>query len=66
VPAQAAALRRDGAAAFEVIRKISPNPPRVTAKAIENTERLNIEAGLLKPQDKLASYKGLATDEFLK
>jgi hypothetical protein len=49
-----------------VILKISPNPPRVTAKAIENTERLNIEAGLLKPQDKLASYDGIATDEFLR
>lgn len=54
------------AAAFDVILKISPNPPRITAKAIENTERLNIEAGLLKPQDKLASYDGITTDEFLR
>jgi len=54
------------AAAFETIRKISPNPPAVSAKGFENAERYNIEAGLMKPEDKLASYDGLYTDEFVK
>jgi hypothetical protein len=33
---------------------------------MENADILNIEAGLLKPADKLASYADLTTDEFVK
>lgn len=54
------------AAAFETIRKISPNPPAVSAKGLANAEQFNVEAGLMKPEDKLASYDGLYTDEFVK
>ena len=54
------------AASFEVIRKISPNPPFVSKKGIENAEIMNIDAGLMKPEDKLPSYEGLSTDEFVK
>lgn len=53
-------------AAFDAIRAISPNPPVASQKGIENAERLNIEAGLMKPDEKLASYEGLVTDEFVK
>ena len=54
------------AGAFETIRKISPSPPVVSAKGFENAERYNIEAGLMKPEDKLATYDGLYTDAFVK
>ena len=54
------------AAAFETIRKISPSPPMISAKGIENAELYNIDAGLMKPEEKLASYDGLFTDAFVK
>jgi NitT/TauT family transport system substrate-binding protein len=54
------------AAAFEAIRKISPSPPLVNKKGMENAEIFNVDAGLMKPEEKLASYDGLSTDEFVK
>jgi NitT/TauT family transport system substrate-binding protein len=54
------------AGAFETIRKISPNPPLVSAKGLENAEIFNVDAGLMKPGDKLASYDGLYTNAFVK
>jgi sulfonate transport system substrate-binding protein len=54
------------AGAFATIRKISPNPPQVDAQGLGNAEIFNIDAGLMKPEDKLASYNGLYTDEFAK
>ena len=52
-------------AAFDAIRAISPNPPVPSQKGMENAEHLNIEAGLMKPSEKLASYDGLVTAEFV-
>jgi NitT/TauT family transport system substrate-binding protein len=52
--------------AFDTIRKISPSPPVVNPKGIENAEIFNIDAGLMKPEDKLASYDGLYTNDFVK
>ena len=54
------------AAAFETIRKISPNPPLVDPKGMENAEVFNVDAGLMKPEDKLKSYDGLYDNEFVK
>lgn len=54
------------AAAFETIRKISPSPPLVSKEGMENAEIFNVDAGLMKPEDKLGSYDGLSTDEFVK
>jgi ABC-type nitrate/sulfonate/bicarbonate transport system substrate-binding protein len=54
------------AASFAAIRKITPRPPVVSRAALENAELFDIEAGLLKPEDKLKSYDGLYTDEFAK
>jgi ABC-type nitrate/sulfonate/bicarbonate transport system substrate-binding protein len=50
----------------EKITKATPTPLAVTAKALENAERLNIESGLLKPEEKLPSYDGLYTDAYVK
>jgi ABC-type nitrate/sulfonate/bicarbonate transport system substrate-binding protein len=54
------------AGAFETIRKISPSPPAISAKGLENAELFNVDAGLMKPEDKLASYDGLYTDAYVK
>jgi NitT/TauT family transport system substrate-binding protein len=54
------------AAAFATTREITPDPPAPTKTAIENTDAYNIAAGLMKPEDKLASYDGLYTDAFVK
>ena len=54
------------AAVLAKLRKATPDPLAVTQKGLENAERLNIEAGLMKPEEKLASYDGLFTDEFVK
>lgn len=54
------------AAILPKVREAMPYPPAVSEKSLENSERANIEAGLMKPSEKLASYKGLATDEYVK
>jgi ABC-type nitrate/sulfonate/bicarbonate transport system substrate-binding protein len=51
---------------LEKIRKATPDPPAVTTAGLKNAERINIEAGLLKPEEKLGNYDGLATDAFVK
>src|SRR5439155_1531233 len=51
------------AAGFEQVRKAAPRPPIVVVGAFENGERYSIEAGLLKPEEKLKSYDGLDTAE---
>ncbi len=54
------------AAAFKVVEAGTPVPPIVVAKVLSNSERLNIEAGLMAPEDQLKSYDGLFTDEFVR
>jgi ABC-type nitrate/sulfonate/bicarbonate transport system substrate-binding protein len=53
-------------AGFEDLRKAMPSPPVVTKASIENSETFNVDAGLLKAGEKLKSYDGLFTDEFVK
>jgi NitT/TauT family transport system substrate-binding protein len=57
---------RQLAAAFEEVRRISPSPPSVSKADLENAELYNIQAGLMRPDEKLKSYDGLFTDEFVK
>jgi NitT/TauT family transport system substrate-binding protein len=54
------------AAGFDEVRKGTPSPPIVAQAALENSERLNVDAGLLKPEDKLKSCDGLFTDQYVK
>jgi NitT/TauT family transport system substrate-binding protein len=54
------------AAAFEELRKSAPKVPVVTREALDNADEFNIEAGMMKAADKLKSYDGLYTDEFVK
>jgi hypothetical protein len=53
-------------AGYEQILKAARRPPVTVRAALENGELYNIEAGLLKPEDKLKSYDGLYTDEYVK
>ena len=52
-------------ASFEELRKVTPSPPLVNKASIENSETFNVDAGLLKPDEKLKSYDGLFTNEFV-
>jgi hypothetical protein len=54
------------AAGFAEIRKGTPRPPLITKADLENAELYNVGAGLLKPDEKLKSYDGLYTDEYVK
>jgi ABC-type nitrate/sulfonate/bicarbonate transport system substrate-binding protein len=53
-------------AGFEDLRKVTPSPPIVTRADIENSEVFNVDAGLLKADEKLTKFDGLFTDEFVK
>ena len=52
-------------ASFEELKKVTPSPPAVSKAAIENAEKFNVDAGLLKADEKLKSYDGLFTNEFV-
>ncbi len=54
------------ALAFDDTRKITPRNLMLSAAGFENAERFNIEAGLLKPDEKLKSYHDLFTDQFVR
>lgn len=54
------------AASFATELKMTPNPPIPTAKGLENTDNYNIEAGLMKPDEKLSDYSKLFTDKYVK
>jgi NitT/TauT family transport system substrate-binding protein len=54
------------AASVAVMRKATPLNPVVSAAALENTDRFNIEAGLMRADEKLSSYDELFTDEYVK
>jgi NitT/TauT family transport system substrate-binding protein len=53
-------------ASFDELRKVTPSPPTVSAAIIENSEKFNIDAGLLKPDEKLKSYDGIFSNEYVK
>jgi ABC-type nitrate/sulfonate/bicarbonate transport system substrate-binding protein len=49
-----------------VVRKATPVSPAITAAQLANAENFNVEARLMKPEDKLKSYDGLFTAAFVK
>ncbi len=53
-------------AAFEEIRKATPPTAVVSKDSLEIGEIFNIDGGLLKANEKLTSYDGLFTDEYVK
>jgi len=53
-------------AAVDIVSKATPADPAVTAKELENAENFNVEARLMKADEKLKSYDGLSTAEFVR
>jgi ABC-type nitrate/sulfonate/bicarbonate transport system substrate-binding protein len=53
-------------AAYEMVKAMTPYPPVTTAKELENGDLMNIAAGFLKPEGKLADYSPLIDNEFVK
>jgi len=51
---------------YEAVARMTQSPPAITVKALENGDRMNAEAGFLKPEDRVQSYDGLYTNEFLR
>ena len=52
--------------AFDEVRKVTPRPPVPTRQALENADIYNIDAGLMKPEEKLKSYDAIFTDKYVK
>jgi hypothetical protein len=50
---------------FAALEQAMPAKPVIVEAAISNSDRLNIEAGFMKPAEKLSSYKELFTNEFV-
>lgn len=53
-------------AAYEMVKAMAPDPPLTTAKELENGDLMNIAAGFMKPEDKLADYSVLVDNDFIK
>ena len=54
------------ASAFEEIRKSTPRTAVVTKESIENADDFNVAGGLMKAEDKLKSYDGLFTNDYVR
>jgi ABC-type nitrate/sulfonate/bicarbonate transport system substrate-binding protein len=52
-------------ASFDELKKVTPSPPLVSAAIIENSEKFNVDAGLLKADEKLKSYDGMFTNDYV-
>jgi ABC-type nitrate/sulfonate/bicarbonate transport system substrate-binding protein len=53
-------------ASIDVVRRSTPVSPAATAAQMEKADDFNVEATLMKPEEKLKSYDGLITDAFVK
>lgn len=51
---------------FAVIEKSMPQTPDIVEAAVSNSDRLNIEAGFMEPDEKLASYSDLFTNDYVR
>lgn len=49
---------------FEVIKKGTPRSSKVTEKSMENAQTLMLQGGMMKPDEKLSSFKDIYTDKF--
>jgi ABC-type nitrate/sulfonate/bicarbonate transport system substrate-binding protein len=53
------------AAAYRATVDMTPLPPVVTAQELEHADRMNVEAGFLKPSEMLGTYDSLFTNDFV-
>lgn len=54
------------AASFAVMQKAMPLPPATAAKALANSDHINVEAGFIKAGDTVKTYDDLFTNEYVK
>lgn len=54
------------ASAFSEVVKMTAQPPVTEAAQLKNGDRINLDAGFIKPEEMLESYDGLFTTEFVK
>ena len=54
------------AMAFDDVEKLLATSPVIQEASIANSDRMNIEAGFMKPEDARSSYKDLFTDEYVR
>ncbi len=54
------------AASFAAMREVTPVPPVPLESELVKADTLNIEAGLMKEDERLPSYDGLFSDEYAK
>ena len=53
-------------ASFDVVREVTPLDPAVVEAGLAHADQLNVDAGLMKSDDKVQSYDGLYTDRFVR
>ena len=53
------------AASFAAVKTMTPVPPVTSARMLANSDLVNVEAEIIKPEDKLASYDGLFDNQFV-
>jgi len=53
-------------AAYETVKAMTPDNPITTAQDLENGDNMNAAAGFMKPEDKLADYKPLIDNSYVK
>ncbi len=53
-------------AAYEMVKAMTPDSPVTTAQELENGDLLNIAAGFMRQDEKLANYSDLADNSFVK
>jgi NitT/TauT family transport system substrate-binding protein len=51
---------------FDIVEAATAKSPIVPETAVANSDRLNAEAGFIKPDEQLKSYRELFTDEFVR
>lgn len=54
------------ATAFDDLERLLAQSPAITNESIANSDRMNIEAGFMKPEDARSSYSDLFTDEYVR
>jgi ABC-type nitrate/sulfonate/bicarbonate transport system substrate-binding protein len=54
------------ASAFREVVKMTPQPPAPSAIQFKNGDKINLDAGFIKPEEMLASYDDIFTTDFVK
>jgi NitT/TauT family transport system substrate-binding protein len=53
-------------ASLDVVQAMTPSPPTTSVKELENGDLMNVAAGFIKPEEKLARFDDLIDNQFVK